>query len=405
MKWERSDRHKCATSCRKEQIIVKNILRYLVIAMALTILPVCMQNSSQAKSKIYNNGSGIVEYKNKLYYNQSGNQQGVYVYDLKTKKKKKIIPFEQFEIWIADEQIFCQNENVLYSVSVNDGKSTELYKSDEYFSISGLNSSQRKIYLQEGYKFKELDFNGTVVGEQTITSPASFSGGVFGNTVLFDNETTVYYGKNLKSVKKLATVKKGSISDPHIDLLGIYGNYAYGYIYEKPGTLNEQDGFVFQISLKSGKVKIQKDMCVLNNCLLVSGKIYAEKLTKNGKTKTICYQLSKKGNVKKKVYNCSSLGTADKRYIYTVNNNKNKKAISRFDTKTKKSKVLDSRYKKKNKIYYGSRMFLINGKLFFSGEYCLSGKTVGWRTIPDYYMYYYMSPGKGKRVNYAKSET
>lgn len=383
---------------------MKRWIKYLVLAIAFMVLSICKQDNSEAKNKIYNNGSRIVEYKNKLYYNQSGNEQGVYIYDLKTKKKKKIHGFYQDQIWIAKEKLFYENNRILYSVNVRGGGSKQLYKSDKYFFVLGVNFSQTRIYLQEENKLKELNLNGTVLREQIVTESTNFSGGVFGNTILLNDGTTIYYKNKTKAVKKLANVKKESINEPCMKFLGIFGKYVYGYIYEKPGTSSERFGYIFQISLKTGKVKIEKDLCILNNCLMANGNIYAENIKVS---KTICYQLSKKGKIKKKLYNCGdSFGTADKRYIYTRN-----KCISRFDTKTKKCKILDNRYKKKKSFYYGSpnypdsSMNIINGKLFFTVHDCSSGKMMGWRLLADCYMEYYISLKKGKVVNYAKSKS
>lgn len=375
------------------------------------------ESEAEKNHEVYNNGTDVVEYKNKLYYSLSGNSSKVYAYDLKSKTKTKILDESLYDaIWIANDCLFYCKDQVLYSVSIKGGQSVELYHSEKSISLLGINESSAKLYLQEENMLKELKLDGTVVSEDQVTDSDYFDGDIFGNKLVLRDGSVIYYGTNTTNIKKLADMKKSSIyksltaaSDPQIGILGIYGNYIYGTICYMPGTSSEQDGYIFQISIKTGKIKVQKEICEMSNALLVSGKIFTQRENVSAKTpKVICYQLSKSGKIKKKDYKCGWLGTADSRYIYCRNNVKNKKSITRFDTKTKKIKKLNVRYKKKSAYYYGSpnymesSMSVVNGKLFFTGYDCRSGNMLGWRLLADRYEEYFIDLKKGKTVKYAE---
>ena len=93
--------------------------------------------------------------------------------------------------------------------------------------------------------------------------------------------------------------------------------------------------------------------------------------------------------MKKKVYSCE-LGTADHRYIYARNNKKNQKCITMY-------------YGTPN--YDDSSMAVINGKLFFTGYNCRSGRAMGWQLLADEIEEYFINLKSKKTYKYATYKT
>lgn len=368
--------------------------------------------TSKNVNKVYNNGKSTVEWNGKLYFYHSQKPAGIYSYDIKKKKKTKVISESGnvSNIWIANDCLIYikyntkQNNCHIQTVSLKTKKSKKIYTSDNSLEIIGVDISSKIIYIAETNAVKALKMDGTVWKEEGIAGEGSISGMIIGKNLLLQNGANVYYGTMEKGIKKLATVKTGDDwidENTYIDFLGEYGDYVYGCVYGPWGSSLDLMGYVFQIAVKTGKVSVykEKSYCFLNHVKLTSKYIYVSNWQSN-KEKTICYQLDKKkGKIKRKVYSCG-LGTANGQNIYYENNEEGKKKIVCFNTKKGKGKILDSRYKKKNKFYYGSSLKIINGKLFFIGEDCSSGKTVGWRMVPDKYHYYYINLKNGKAVKY-----
>lgn len=394
-----------------KRIILFVMVLVLIISSEHRFNANMVKATSKNVNKVYNNGKSTVEWNGKLYFYHSQKPTGIYSYDIKKKKKIKVISESGnvSNIWIVDDLLIYkkydmkQNNWNIQTVSLKNKKSKKIYTSGNLLEIIGVDISSKIIYIAETNDVKALKIDGTVWREISIAGESGISGMTIGKNLLLQNGADVYYGTMEKSIKKLATVKTGDDwidDDTHIDFLGKYGDYLYGCVYGPCGSSLELMGYVFQIAVKTGKVLVYKEKsnCFLNNAKLTSKYIYVS--DGSNVEKTICYQLDKKkGKIKRKVYSCG-LSTANGQNIYYANHKEGKKKIVCFNTKKRKGKILDSRYKKKNKFYYGSSLKVINGKLLFIGNDCWSGKVVGWRMVPDEYHYYYINLKNGKAVKY-----
>lgn len=405
----------------KGEIHMKSFKKNLWLIIG-TLIFVCIFTSNtkvQAAPKVYNNGQSTVEYNNKLYCISNGSSKKQIIrYDLKTRKKlvlRNLGSYYVNNMWIVQNKIYYECADGIVSMDLNGKKYKVVY--NDKFSDYTIGMSQKRIYVtMDDYsnnviRIKELNFSGKVLRERKI--PSNSCAIIDGTVVCRVGSNSgskgigIYYGTMSRGVKKIGTVYDKNISDSEMlaNIVGVYGDYVYGYVYWRPGTDLCIWGSLYQISLKTGKVRIMPESCLINNCQFVSGNIYLEG---SNADKLLCYKLNKKtGSIQKCEYpSYGTLGAVNGQYIYFETNKPGNKGIIRYDMKTKKTKVMDSYCKTKKNFYYGSvdspysSVNYINGKLFYSIEDCSSGKMAGWRIMPDQTSKYYIDIKSKKKVKY-----
>lgn len=377
-------------------------------ALLLFFLAVAGQSATASAAKVYNNGGNIVECGGRIYFNQSGE---IFSFDLKSRQKMKLVEnVWESDIWIAGDALYYTREKVLYSRALSGGTEKALYKGKRALTVLGFAAGNKRLHIGDGRSVYRLTLSGRVTGSHTFAGKGAALAWGQGKYIIVQKRKTLFCGTSPGKLRKFSGAmkkleKKSGLEDDWLQFLGIYGTYLYGYIYEAPGTIGYINGYLFQISLKNGAVKVYKRYkSRWEACEMRKGRIYTGDypMEAGGKTKTHVFILNKKtGAVKHKTYACAFNGT-DGRYFYQAGN-----TISRYDPKTGRKKVLDARYRKgKKDIYYvpmstgaASRLTVVNGKLFYTVYDCRKEKYVGWRLMADLHRYYIVLRS-GERVRY-----
>ena len=368
-------------------------------------------------AKVYNNGGEIVETGGRIYFSQygKGKQKGIFSFDLKTKKKKKIVSGKYESVWIAGNSLYYTRDKELYRKGLRAGGEESVYQHSSDIDILGFANKNSEIQIFDGKGVYQLTLSGEQKSFRSLSDKEDIGrADKLGEYMIFEKGKDIIYGTSPEELQTLSGVmkkiaKKSGLAPDWYNFMGVYGDYLYGYIYAQPGTIGWRIGYLFRVSLKNGDVKVYKKYeSHWEAWEMRDGRIYTDDYSAEGKwAKTHVFTLDKTtGAVKHKTYPCSFNGT-DGRYIYQAGSS----AICRYDPKTKKQKVLDARYEKKKNMYYapqstGASTYLpvINGKLFYAVYDCRKEKYVGWRLMPDRLEKNYIVLKTGKRVTYATTK-